>query len=291
MGVAENANKFLKKFRGLIIIAVIGIVLLIVLCNCFSIVNEGFIGVKYRFGRIVKSDITAGLCFKAPFIEEIQQVDIRERVYTAQADAYTSDTQNVDNLILKLNYYFDSSRLQDIIRQIGVTNVESKLIVPYVAKTAKDEIGKVRAEDLVQNRSAVQNAILNSLRDPLAEQGIVVTAFAIENLAFDSAFENSIQQKVIAAQEALRMQNETVKKEEEAKQKLIEAEADAKAQKLRADAEAYAIEVAQKQLDNSPNYVEYIKATKWDGILPQVMGNEVNPFLALGSVEQTVPSE
>lgn len=277
----ENNGEKRINLGTLVLVGLIVIVALILLFNSFTVVKEGFIGVKYRFGRIVDSDLTAGLNAHIPFIEEIEMVDIREQIYSVQADAYTSDTQTVDSLSLKLNYCYDSGMLPDIIRSIGISNVETKLIVPYVAKISKDEIGKVKAEDLVQNRSTVQNAIFESLKDPLAQQGIIVTAFAIENLSFDDAFEQSIQAKVIAAQDALKMQNKTAERQEEAKQQVIAAQAEADSQKIRADAEAYAIEAVQKQLSENPDYIDYLKVTKWDGILPQAMGNDVNPFVVL----------
>lgn len=269
------------------LIIVITVLVLIVLFNCFSVVNEGYIGVKYQFGKIVSSDLSAGLNFHIPFIEEIQQVDTREQIYSVQTDAYTSDTQTVDNLGLKLNYYYDGTKLPEIIRSIGIGNVETKLLVPNVAKISKDEIGKVKAENLVQNRSDVQNAIYEALKVTLEPQGIIVTAFAIENLSFEDAFEQSIQAKVIAAQDALKMQNKTAEREEEAKQKVIAAQAEADSQKIKADAEAYAIQAVQEQLAKSPNYIDYLKITNWDGVLPQAIGTEVNPFIALDGSSTT----
>ncbi len=260
----ENNSGEKKKGYGFwVLLGVITAAVLIVLFNCFSVVNEGYIGVKYQFGKIVSSDLTAGLNFHIPFIEEIDQVDIREQIYSVQTDAYTSDTQTVDNLGLKLNYYYDGTKLPEIIRSIGISNVENKLLVPNVAKISKDEIGKVKAEDLVQNRSDVQNAIYASLKSTLEPQGIIVTAFAIENLAFEDAFEQSIQAKVIAAQ------------------------ADADSQKIKADAEAYAIKAVQEQLAKSPNYIDYLKVNNWDGVLPQAIGTEVNPFIALDGSAST----
>ncbi|MGN0595970.1 MAG: prohibitin family protein [Ruminiclostridium sp.] len=282
----------------IVLVVAVVLVVLIVLFNCFSIVNEGFVGVKYQFGKITEDNLTAGLNFCIPFIEEIQQVDIREQVYSVSTDAYTSDTQTVNELQLKLNYYYDRSKLSDIIRNIGVNNVETKLLVPNVAKITKNEIGKVQAEVLVQSRDQVQTAIQNALTEVLAPSGIIVTAFAIENLSFDSAFEESIQAKVIAAQDALKMENKTKEKEEEAKQVVIAAQAQADATKVAADAQAYAIEVVQEKLENSPNYIEYLKVTNWNGVLPQVMSSDVNPFVALdggstvtsGTARQTAPS-
>lgn len=272
-----------KKVGKIALIIFIVVMALIVVFNCFSIVNEGFIGVKYRFGQIVEDDLTAGLNFCIPFVEEIQQVDIREQVYTTTEDAYTSDTQTVQELRLKLNYSYDRAMLSNIIREIGIDSVESKLLVQNVAKITKNEIGKVKAEELVQSRADVQQTIEDELKVRLAESGIIVQSFAIENLSFDDAFEASIQAKVIAAQDALKMENKTKEKEEEAKQIVIAAQAAADSAKLEAEAQAYAIQVVQEQLANSPSYIDYLKITSWDGKLPQVMSDGINPFLVIDS--------
>lgn len=277
-----------NKIGTFIFIGIIVVLLLSILFNCFTIVQEGFIGVKYQFGRIIEDDLSAGLNFRIPFVEEIQEVDIRDQIYSVTADAYTSDTQSVNDLQLKLNYRYSSSMLSSIIRDTGINNVENKLLVPNVAKIAKDAIGKVKAEDLVQSRSQVQASIQNELTEVLNPYGIIVTAFAIENLNFDPAFEASIQEKVIAAQDALKMENKTKEKEEEAKQIVIAAQADADSQVAIAEAEAKAISLIEEQLSNSPNYIEYYTIQKWNGILPQVIGGDgINPFVSITGSSST----
>ena len=276
-----------KKYGKFVIIAIIIFLLIVVLFNSFSIVNEGYIGVKYRFGAITRADMTAGLNMHIPFIEEIVQVDTSEQVYAVTTDAYTSDTQSVQSLQLKLNYCYDSAKLSNIIRNIGIANVETKLLVPNVQKVAKDSIGKVKAEQLVQSRADVTAEIQNSLTEILSEYGIVVTAFAIENLNFDTAFEESIQAKVIAEQDALKMEYKTKAIAEEGKQTVIAAQAEADSKKIAAEAEAEAIRLIQEELANSPNYTEYLKVERWNGVLPQVVSDGVNPFVALGSSSGT----
>ena len=276
-----------KKYGKFVIIAIIIFLLIVVLFNSFSIVNEGYIGVKYRFGAITRADMTAGLNMHIPFIEEIVQVDTREQVYAVTTDAYTSDTQSVQSLQLKLNYCYDSAKLSNIIRNIGIANVETKLLVPNVQKVAKDSIGKVKAEQLVQSRADVTAEIQNSLTEILSEYGIVVTAFAIENLNFDTAFEESIQAKVIAEQDALKMEYKTKAIAEEGKQTVIAAQAEADSKKIAAEAEAEAIRLIQEELANSPNYTEYLKVERWNGVLPQGVSDGINPFVALGSSSGT----
>ena len=41
---------------------------------------------------------------------------------------------------------------------------------------------------------------------------------------------------------------------------------------INATAEAEAIKIKQQQLRQSPTYIEYMKAQKWDGKMPQVVG-------------------
>lgn len=276
-----------KKIGLLVGIGIVVVLALIVLFNCFSIVNEGFIGVKYTFGKITQDNLTPGLNFCIPFVEEIRQVDTREQIYAVTTDAYTSDTQTVQDLQIKLNYRYDASMLSDIIKNVGIENVETKLLVQNVAKISKNEIGKVKAEELVQSRYEVQQIIQDKLKEMLAPSGIVVVSFAIENLSFDDAFEASIQAKVIAAQDALKMENKTKEKEEEAKQVVIAAQAKADSTKLEADAEAYAIEAVQKKLESSPNYIDYLKINNWNGELPQIIGDGVNPFVSLDKTANT----
>ncbi len=276
-----NPKGFFKKAGTATVLIVVAVVLIILAASSFTVIDEGYIGVKYQFGKIVDDSLTAGLNFKIPFVQSIVPVDIREQMYEMQTNAYTKDTQTVENLQIKLNYIYDRKELSSLIRNIGIRNVETKLIIPQVQSIMKNEIGQFRAEDLVQNRAAIQENIEEQLRTSLAPSGIVVVSLAMENIDFEDGFEEAIRAKVVAEQEALKMQNRTKEKQEEARQQVIAAEADAESQRIRADAEAYAIETIRQQIQQSPEYLELQKIQQWDGKLPQVMGDGVNPFVAL----------
>lgn len=275
-----------KRFGRTALLVALAVVVMGVASASFTIIEEGYIGVKYQFGKIVDDSLSAGLNFKVPFIQTIRQVDIREQMYQMDANAYTKDTQTVEGIQTKLNYVYDRSELSNIIRNIGIGNVESKLLIPQMQSIVKNEIGQYKAEDLVQNRTVVQESIEEKLRESLGQSGIIVVSFAIENLDFEDGFEEAIRAKVVAEQEALKMQNKTKEKEELARQTVIEAQAEAESQKIRADAEAYAIEAIQKQLQQSPEYIELQRVQKWDGKYPQVMGDSVNPFVAIGGGQE-----
>ena len=280
---SKVTDKVLQPLKVIGIAVPAVLLALILLFSCIRIIPEGHIGVKYQLGAIVTSDLRAGAHLKLPFLQTIKTIDIREQVYETTTSAYTRDTQTVESIQVKLNYMYDSSQLSNIIRTIGIDNVETKLIVPQVNSVLKNAIGGFKAEELVQGRSMLQEQVENELRSSLAKNGIIVTAFNIESIDFEDAFEQAVRLKVEAEQQALRAQNETVLREEEAKQRVIAAEAEAESKKIAAEAEAYAIELIQKQLSSSPQYIQLQMVEKWNGEWPEVMGNTVNPFVSLNT--------
>lgn len=273
--------------KGIVtLLSIVAIVIAIIVGLSFLLfghktIQQGYVGVKYSLGEVVETNLTPGLKWHTPFFQKIVAVDTREQVYEGTISAYTRDTQTVESVEITLNWSYDVSQLDNIIQTIGLGNVESKLIVPQVNSVTKNATGKYKAEELVQSRSVLQEQVEDELRESFATYGINVHAFNVKNLDFEDSFEDVIRAKVAAEQEALRKQNETVAKEEEAKQLLIRAEADANAKKLAADAEAYAIQVIQAQLSASPEYTQLQMVEKWNGEWPQVMGNTVNPFVTI----------
>ena len=284
-GGAPTTGNFFKSLSRSVVIIILLAALIVLGSLSFSVIDEGYIGVKYQFGRIVDTSLSAGLNFKIPFVQSIRTFDIREQMYEMNTTAYTKDTQTVENLQVKLNYIYDKALIGNLIRNVGIANVETKLIIPQMQSTMKNAIGQVRAEDLVQNRAAVQESIEETLRTSLGNSGIIVVSFAMENLDFEDGFEETIRAKVAAEQQALTMQNKTKEKEELAKQAVIEAQAQADSEKIKADAQAYTIEIIQKQLNQSPEYIQYQQVQRWDGKLPQVMGETVNPFVSFKAAE------
>lgn len=270
-----------KSLKRVIILVIVLLVAAIFLFSSTCTISEGYIGVKYRFGKIVADDLQPGLNFKLPVVESVTRVDIREQIYESSTNAYTKDTQTVENLQFKLNYYYDRGELSNIIRNIGINNVESKLVIPQLMSIVKNEIGQFKAEELIQNRTVVQENIEDKIYESLKQNGIIVTSFALENVDFEDGFEEAVRAKVVAEQEALKMQNKTKETEELARQTVISAQAKADSQKIEAEAQAYNIKVIQDQLNTSPQYLEYEKIQKWNGQFPQVMGENINPFVVM----------
>lgn len=251
-------------------------------------VPAGYVGVRYRFGEVKETGIMPGWRWHAPFIDRVEKVITQEQVYESLLTAYTKDTQTVEGIESAVNWSYDTSKLEYIIDNVGLANVESKLLTPQVNSIMKNEVGHYKAEELVQNRGGLQEAVEQQLRESLAPYGINIHALNIKNIDFEDSFEEAVRAKVIAEQKAQETKNKTATIEEESRQAVIKAQAEADAAKVSAEAEAYAIQVIQEQLAQSPNYVELQKVQKWNGVFPEVMGNTVNPFVTIGGETSAV---
>ena len=140
---------------------------------------EGYIGVKYEFGKIVDTNVSTGWNWHKPFAQRIEKIDVRQQEYQTNQAAYTKDIQTVERIQIKLTYTIDGSQIDYIVRNIGAVNIESKLIIPQVASTLKNVIAQYKAEELMQYRSAIQEEVEFLLSESLARDGVNVANFSI----------------------------------------------------------------------------------------------------------------
>jgi prohibitin 2 len=119
--------------------------------------------------------------------------------------------------------------------------------------------------------------------------------FMDHRFAFSQQFTTAVESKVEAQQRALQAQNELRRIQIEAQQNEAKAIGEQKANiaraegikqsnVLQAEGEAQAITIIDEQLRNNPTYLEWLKATRWDGKLPLVTGGGaggqgVTPFI------------
>lgn len=99
-------------------------------------------------------------------------------------------------------------------------------------------------------------------------RGINTDDFNIVNFDFSESFNNAIEAKVTAEQEALAAKNKLEQIKYEAMQQ-IEA----------AKGKAEAIRIESQALTQQPQYIELKKIEKWNGAFPTFMGGGVQPFV------------
>ena len=242
-------------------------VMLMMLQACgFEIVDTGYRGVETRFGEVVGGSLPEGFHWYNPLTSDITELDVREQKWESDGLCYTSDTQNV-KVEFTLNYYPEPAYIHNMYKEVG-EDWANKLIPQIVIGKIKEVVGQYKAEDLVTNRVKATSDILAGVTEKLLTKHIIVKNFEINNLDFNDPFENAIEAKVIAVQQAKEAVNKTVRIKEEAQQKIIEAKAEAESMRIRANA-----------LSQNKSLVDYEAVQKWNGVLPVYnMGNST-PFI------------
>ena len=126
------------------------------------------------------------------------------------------------------------------------------------------------------------------MADKFNPYGITVSNVSLINITVDEETQKAINAKITAQQnaetQAINNQTEIDKAEAEAKVKLTNAQAEADAAKIKAEAKAE----ANKKLAASitKELIENNKIDKWNGELPEYMGDGLSLILNNGSTTE-----
>lgn len=245
------------------------IIAFVVLINISPVgtVNAGERGVRLRFGAVTGEVLNEGLYFRIPFVERVVTVDVRVQKEEVKADAASKDLQTVVSDVA-LNYRIDPTRVSQVYQELGPLYKE-RLIAPALQEAVKASTAKFTAEELITRRDQVRDEVKQVLSTKLGPRGILIEDFAIVNFAFSKAFNEAIESKVTAEQNALAARNKLEQIKFEAEQEIA-----------RARGRAESITIESNALRDNPQVLELKKIEKWDGKLPQVTG-ETNPIIDL----------
>jgi regulator of protease activity HflC (stomatin/prohibitin superfamily) len=249
-----------------IILGVCLVIAAMVFMNCFFTVNSGEAAITFRFSQ-AKEVVRDGLHFKLPMVDSYKIVDIKTQKAHSPATAGTKDLQTVTAEIA-LNYHLSVESLIDTYSRVGL-DVEEKIIDPRIQEIVKSIVAKFSAEELLIKRDLVKQEIAAGLKASLIIYNIVVEDIQITNFSFSQAFDEAIEAKQTAEQQAMKAKNDLQRIKVEAEQKIAMAEAEAKTIQIQAQA-------IKEQ--GGAEYVQMKAIEKWNGVLPQVSG-QATPFI------------
>ena len=246
-----------------ITVAVIVIAGLIMLAGSTGTVGAGQRGVLLHFGAVTETIKEEGLYFKIPFAQEVVLMSTQLQKYTAPAGSSSKDLQLVSTEVT-LNYQLNASGVGEIYRSMR-QNYESTVIQPYIQEAVKSTTADFNAEELITQRPQVKDELQNLMAERLAPLGIVVVQLSITDFQFSSTFQESIEAKVKAVQQALEAENALKRVEFEAQQEITRAQAEAKALELQ-KAQITDQLLALRRIEVQGRAIE-----KWNGVMPTVV--------------------
>lgn len=232
-------------------------------------VDAGQVGIKTQWGAVQPDVYPEGL-YVTWVGQHIVPIDARVQKKEVSASASSKDLQVV-SAVIALNYRIDPANASKLYQSVGdLTQVEANIIDPVLMEAVKTATAQYNAEELITERRQVKDAITAYVKERLEQSYLLVTDLSIVNFTFDAKYQDAIEAKQVAEQQALAAGNDLKRIEVEAKQ--AEASAQGRANAMLIEARAEAERQALLRATITPELVEWEAIHKWDGSMPVVLG-------------------
>lgn len=175
-----------------------------------------------------------------------------------------------------LNYRIIPNKASKIYLKYKTDNLSSitnSYLRNIVRGSMQDVSGTITVDSILMNLPAYEHAVRDILTKRLENEGFAVDNFSIlkQPTPTNAALANAINQKIQAKQEAEKSVTQLQMSIAEANKDIAKARGDSASRVIRAMAEAKEITVKQEALKQSPQYIELIRAEKWNGVYPTTM--------------------
>lgn len=249
---------------------VIAFLVLVILSGSYFTVSQGTVALTKTFGKLNDTVYEPWFNLKRPFIDSVVKFNIQTTKDQATAAAASKDLQNVTTEVA-VNYNVDRVRVKEIYTNLWNMNVvRDKVVTPSIQEVVKAVTSKYTAEELITKRNQISTDITEWLKVKLANYWLNVVDVNIINFQFSAWFDNAIEAKVRAEQDALAQKNLLEKVKYEAQQQIETAKA--QAETIRISAEAISKQGWQ-------DYVQLKWIEKWDWKLPTTSLGSTTPMI------------
>jgi regulator of protease activity HflC (stomatin/prohibitin superfamily) len=281
-------NKFNVKKNAAVLITVL--IAVIMLFNAIYTVNEGHVGIVKRFSE-AKQQVAAGLHFKVPFVDSVEEIEIRTRKNAEKMLSSTKEQMPV-TVSVSVNWTVNKTAALELFKQYGgLAQFEQRILDPRFRSATKSIVPKFTAEALIRDRATAIQQIESLLIEEMSNFPVLVDNIQIENIVLPKKYLTSIEtkqtEKNLADAEKHKLERQRltalqgVNTADAKAQGIVKiAKAEAESIRLRGEAEADAIKAKAEALGNNPLLIKLTEAQNWDGKLPTtILGNSGTPIL------------
>jgi regulator of protease activity HflC (stomatin/prohibitin superfamily) len=289
---APAASKGRSLVRTASLVLVVGFLALVVLGGSFYTIDQGERGVILRYGAVVGT-AEPGLGFKLPFVDSVVKISVQSRAQVYENVSTYSRDQQPATITISVNYRLPADQVDKIYAEYGgEAGIVSRLIDRRVFEQMKNVFGRFNAVTAIQDRARLNAETEDAIRKFIVGP-VVIESVQIENIDFSDAYEQSIENRMLAEVEVQKLQQNAEREKVQAQITVTqanaradairaEAEANAAATRLAGEAEADAIRAKGGALRDNPSLISLTAAEKWNGQLPTTMvpGSAV-PFIGV----------
>lgn len=215
--------------------------LALIMTSC-SIVKPSQIGIKTTLGKINGKIRQPGPVFYNPFVTKVVKVNVRTMNLSIKENLPSKEGLTIlsESSIL---YHIKANDVPKIIQETGL-NYEENLILPVFRSAASDVCSRYFAKDMHSaKRNEIEKEIQKRLAEVCEEKGFIIEAVLLKSISLPSGLTKSIETKLEAEQEALRIEFVLDRQKKEVERQIIEAEGAKKTNVIQAQAKAETMQI------------------------------------------------
>ncbi len=236
-----------------------------------AVIRPGEVGVKQKLGKLSDDIVTQGTVLYNPFTTKVVKTSIQTNNLELSLNLPSKEGLSINSQISIL-YRLDQAQVPGVIKTLGL-NYPS-IIANVFRSASADVCSKFFAKDMHSGmRSDIEISIRDRMGETLTKQGIVIESVLMKSIQLPEGLSSSIERKLQAEQDAMRMEFVLQEQRLEVERIIIEAKGTRDAQKIIAEGltpeiiKIRSIE-AFNQLSKSPN----AKVIITDGKAPMLIG-------------------
>ena len=280
----KDRLKILGIIRGAVIGVCVAIFAIAMLIGSVKIMDQTEVGIVKTFGK-VDHTVSGGLNFVNPISDTVEVMDLRVHVNEA---SFASDTKDAQPLTAAIEYQYEpiATQAMQIVSQYGSYEILETKLQAAVEERAKIVFARYGAMTLLENRATLSAQVQEEVKELEELFPVNFTQVVVKDIDFSDAFEQAVEAKMQAEQNALRAENEKQEAITRAEQEREVARVEAEAAVLAAEGEARALEITREALENMPDtWIAQQYLEKWDGKLPQLITGDGSGLMLTPNLE------
>lgn len=199
------------------------------LSSC-AIIRPGEVGVKQRLGKLSDRVYDQGAYLYNPFVTVMVKTPVRTVNMEVVLNLPSKEGLNINSNISIL-YRIDEDKVPQLIQRVG--NDYEKIISSVFRSGSADICSQYMAKDMHSGKRAeIEGKIATVMNSHLNDRGIEIEAVLLKSIQLPAGLYGSIESRLEAEQEVMRMQFLLEQEKLEAQRKVIEAEGQRDAQKI-----------------------------------------------------------
>jgi prohibitin 1 len=226
------------------------------LISSCTVIRPGQVGVKQKLGKLSNEIATQGTVFFNPFTSKVVKTSIQTNNLELSLSLPSKEGLSITSQISIL-YRLDKDKVPSVIRTLGLSY--QSIIANVFRSASADVCSKFFAKDMHSGmRADIEKSIKSKMDENLAAQGILIESVLMKSIQLPDGLSGSIERKLQAEQDAMRMEFVLQEQRLEVERIIIEAKGTRDAQKIIAEGltpeiiKIRSIE-AFNQLSKSPN--------------------------------------